>query len=131
MGASARKDKLDIMVSTPAFYDRTGIVSDYQEIEWLGFELDNLVGIFSQEDLPELLIFCKENPAYHIITCTAPGRLVNKYLPGHKCYRLASGDRNPNLVLNWCLDPMRPLIHEKLICEALTVLDDFKNRYKT
>ena len=34
MGASAREDKLEIMVSTPAFYQRTGIVCDYREIEW-------------------------------------------------------------------------------------------------
>ena len=130
MGASAREDKLEIMVSTPAFYQRTGIVYDYQEIEWLGFALDNFVGIFTVKELPSLLKFCEENSEYHVVTCTDPGRHINRYVPDHKTYRLANGDKNPNLVLNWLLDPMRPLVHEDFVREALAALDDVKNSHK-
>ena len=130
MSASAQQDKLEIMVSTPAFYDRTGIIVDYQEIEWLGFNLDNFVGMFGQEDLAALLKFCEENPEYHIVSNTELGRSINKYVPDRKIYQLANGDKNPNLVLNWSLDPMRPLIHEDILREAFAVLNDVKNRYK-
>ena len=44
MKACAFTDKLEIMTSSAAFYQRVGIIGDYRETEWLGFELDNYLG---------------------------------------------------------------------------------------
>ena len=128
MKACAFTDKLEVMTSSAAFHRRTGLIGDYREIEWLGFELSNYVGIFMEEDLPELLEFCEANPEYHIVTCTDPGRNVNRYIPGKKIYHLADGDKNPNLVLNWLLDEKRPLIDEDLRREVLAMLSEGKDR---
>ena len=126
MAACGQQDKLELITSVADFFRRTGIVADYRELEWLGFKLDNYIGIFSKKYLPQLLEFCEANPEYHIVTSTEPGRLVNAYIPGKKTYNLAKGDPSSNLVHNRFLDPRRPLIDEDLTCKALTMINESK-----
>ena len=126
MSASARENRIELIVDINIFYKRVGMVDNYYELEWLGFKTHYFSGSFEAESVPELLKFCQENLDYHIVSYTDHGRYENKYVPGHVLYRLANGDRDPTLVLNHLVDPNRVLIAEEVVCAALAVLHDVK-----
>ena len=56
-------------------------MSPNYELEWLGFYLNKVGGLFDDPPRAQLETFCEENPEYHIMTTTAPGLLVNQYVP--------------------------------------------------
>ena len=126
MSATAREDRIELIVDINIFFNRVGIVGHYEELEWLGFKVECFAGSFRSERVPELQRFCQENPEYHIVSYTGDGRYENKYVPGQVLYRLANGDRNPILVLNHLVDPKQALVAEEIVCAALAVLDDVK-----
>ncbi len=128
MGALAKENHIELFVSAEAFDQRVGMIRNYWELKWLGFELSNFAGMFTEDELPDLQGFIHENPEYHIVTNVSSGRYVNKYVPQNRLYFLANGDRNPCLVLNHLIDPMAPLIHEDMVRETLAVLKNIKNR---
>ena len=55
-------------------------------------------------------------------TYTSENRYVNRYVPGQRTYKLATGDSNPYLVYNPWVNPLRPLIQDdvfgQLGCEV-------------
>ena len=127
MGATRREDHIEVLFDIKQFYDRVGMVVTYMEVEWLDLPVVDIGGTFDEEHVPQLLQFCAENPEFHIVTCTGPWRLANKYVTGKRVYMLASGDQNPYLVLNSALDPNRALVAEEVICAALAILNQGKN----
>ena len=124
MSASGYEDRVELTVDIHRFFARVGIVFDYRELAWLGFELGTDLSLFRLQHLPQLLAFCLANPDYHVVSSTAPGRLVNKYVPDCRSYRLAKGDKNPNLVLDPLVNPERALVDEEVICSALAMLNN-------
>ena len=124
MSATGREDHIELILDINEFMRRVGCVKSYLELEWLGFKTESYGGSFRARRLPELFAFCAENPEYHIMTYTDPGRIANKYVPEKALYFLAKGDRNPCLVLNHLIDPARALVAEKTVCAALAVLND-------
>ena len=126
MGATRNEDHIELMVSYHAFDERVRLVRGYRELSWLGFELDNVIGIFHPKNLGQLLTFVTENPEYHIVSMVGVGRYANRFVPGSCCYRLAFGDKNSILFLNHLIDPNRHLIHEDKVSAALTMLNDVK-----
>ena len=126
MAASGYGDRVELIVDINEFWNRVGIIGDYYELQWLGFNLEPFPSVFRPEHIPEMLTFCRENPEYHVVTSITPGRLLNKYVPGRKVYKLAKGDQNPNLLLNPLVNPLRALVDEEVICAALAILGDVK-----
>ncbi len=124
MTASGSEDRVELMVDIHQYFRRVGMISDFRELAWLGFDMGIYLSIFPQHLAAQLLTFCRENPEYHVVTSVDPGRWVNKYVPDCRCYKLANGDKNPNLVLNPLVSPERALVDEEVICSALTMLNN-------
>ena len=123
MGASGCGDRIELIVDICEFYRRVGLVASYLDLEWLGLQPNLCSDFFWSEDLPHLQQFCRENPEYHIVSSSSPGRLENRYVPGAQTYSIANGDRNPNLVLNPMVNPKWALVDEEVVCSALAILD--------
>jgi len=66
-------------------------INDNDELRWLGLEPFDMIGGFNENDGPTLVNFCAANHEYHIVTCTSEDRYVNRYVPGQRTYRLATG----------------------------------------
>ena len=98
MTASGSEDRVELMVDIHQYFRRVGMISDFRELAWLGFDMGIYLSIFPQHLAAQLLTFCRENPEYHVVTSVDPGRWVNKYVPDCRCYKLANGDKNPNRV---------------------------------
>ena len=131
MGATA-KPAPELLMDTEAFAERTGMLSDWQEILPLGLEPDSVAGTFDRCRVQLLLSFVSANPAYHIITFVGPDGYVNKFVPGPKTlYLIADGDSDPDLVCNPFLAPDWQLVLEKAIGKSLAMLKDIKNRRQT
>ena len=130
MGATAKKDHIEMLVSIDDFTARVGLINSYIELEWLGFKLNNYCASFKPANLSALLEFCRINSEYHVVTYVSPGRYVNKYVSGARTYCLANGDKNPALVLNHLIDPQRHLKEEDVISSALAMLRDIKGSGK-
>lgn len=128
MGARANENKMTLLVDTNEFYDRVGLVWNYYELEWLGFKPFDYSGDFETEELPQLLEFCRLNPEYHIVSDRGDSRMLNKFVPNARSYWLASGDRDPSLVLNFFANPNLALVMEDVITAAAAVFRDIKNR---
>ena len=124
MSASGYEDRVELMVDINKYFRRVGMICDFRELAWLGFDMGIYLSIFSQHLVPQLLTFCRENPEYHVVTSISAGRWVNKYVPDCRCYKLAKGDKNPNLVLNPLVSPERALVDEEVICSAITMLNN-------
>ena len=130
MGARARENQVELIVQSKEFKRRVGLISNYYDLEWLGLNGHDFCGVFGAGHLPQLISFCRENPEYHIVSCDGPGRSVNRLLFGKDFYQIASGDRNPAIVLNYLLDPKLMVSWEDAVSSALAVFDDVKNRIK-
>ena len=107
-----------------AFFQRTGLIVNYKEIEWLGFKLDNFTGLFWRRHLPELMEFCSRNEEYHIISLMPGVCYENCYNQKAKNFHLAKGDSNPHLVLNPFLHKQRDLLYEEIFEEVLAKYRD-------
>ncbi|MCX6109871.1 MAG: hypothetical protein NTZ90_09760 [Proteobacteria bacterium] len=122
MGATANEHRVELIVDGDIFWSKVRSICDNDELLWLGLQPFNMVGGFTWSDGPSLLEFCAAHSEYHIVTYTSENRYVNRYIPGQRIYRLATGDDNPYLVYNPWVDPLRPLIQEdvfgQLGCEA-------------
>jgi len=131
MGARANVQKIELILRSRDFNRRVGLISNYDDLEWLGLTGHCFAGSFSRKHLPDLLRFCAENPEYHIVTCDGPGRSVNRLLPDRDFYKIANGDKDPCLVLNYLLNPDLQVSWEDTISSTLAESDHIKNRSKT
>ena len=122
MGASGYGSRIELIVNISEFFKRVGLICDYQEFEWLGLQRGISLTSFPPHLVEQLLNLCAQDPTYHIVSGTAPGRLVNKYVPNALSYQPANGDKNPDLVLNAFVDPKRALVDEEMMCSALAIL---------
>ena len=131
-GLKRHEPHWEVTDDVQVFFRRTGMLYWYAELEWLGFNLNNVFGLFDNSHRGQLEKFCEENPEYHIMTTTAPGLLVNQYVPAKdNLYHLARGDRNPNLVLDDLLHKNAELFLEEGMAKALAMVSDMDDRNKS
>ena len=128
MGARAKENHVELIVKYTAFKSRVGLITNYYDLEWLGFTGHDFSGSFDPCHVPQLEAFCSDNPDHHIVSCVAPGRYVNTLVTGDHIYLLANKDKDPSIVLNHLLDPEWSLIVEDGIGTALAEIHDIKNR---
>ena len=83
------------------FSRRIGLMTYYVDLEKLGLSPRSAIGTFWPRDIPILLEFCRKNPNYHIVTDVKSGGRVNKYVEGNHMYKLAKGDTDPDLQLQF------------------------------
>ena len=114
MGAVANERRIELITKPRDFVARTGMILDFKEIQWLGFTVDNLMGMFCDDRVRQLLRFVESNRDYHIVTSDSKFHWTNRYIPGHDVYYLAEGDKNPYLVLHTNLDSERQQIIRRL-----------------
>ena len=124
MKATSQACKIELIDDFDVFYERTGLLYCYKDLESLGFKMFSFAGHFMATSAPALLDFCEKNPCYHIITVTGTGYYENRYIPGKHLYYLGDGDKNPRVVLNHFLNKNLELFAEERFAEALTMLDD-------
>jgi hypothetical protein len=119
--SSATKQEIYLEVTDDfdAFEERTGLLSSW-ELARLGFQMNDLSGMFWECSTGILLEFCKNNSQYHIVSASC-GRFENRYVPGKNVYMLAEGDRNPNLVLDMCLKRDQHLLMDEMLEKALAM----------
>ena len=122
-----RNERKFLCTSIADFVDRVQVIHDYREILWLDLEPRSAGAIFFADDVEVLQSFCKNNPDYHIVTSTDPHRLVNTFVPGHRFYHLAKGDRNPALILNLTLTSDFLLLVEDAHHQAPAVMNYVEN----
>jgi|LauGreDrversion4_2_1035121.scaffolds.fasta_scaffold15541_7 hypothetical protein len=125
--AAVTREKIELTTSFEEFRDRVELICSYKEIAWLGLEPQSICGMFFSNDVDTLTKFCAENSGYHIVTCTDGTRFENRFIPGYQIYLLASGDKNPLLVVNWSLSTDFHLQLEEGFDQALAVVGDIKN----
>jgi hypothetical protein len=122
MAATANENRVELIVDGDIFWSKVYAIRDNDELHWIGLEPFDAIGGFGERGGPKLVEFCAANPEYHIVTYTSDNRFVNRYVPGQRTYKLATGDKNPYLVYNPWINPMRPLIEEDVFghlgCEA-------------
>ena len=120
MGAVANDQRIELIVDSLAFQKRVKMIYDCADLNWLGLTPFDLIGGFCEADQQLLLSFCAENPHFHIVSCDGERR-YNRFLPDFRIYYLAAGERNPYLVCNPWVNPLRPIIDEdvfgKWCCE--------------
>ena len=115
-----------------AFYLRVGIISVYEDLEWLGLETKGMFcGSITERQVHLLHEFCEKNPGYHIVTMTATGQMENRYVPGQGVYKLAEGDPNPHLVLNPFLHKSVDLFTEEVLDKARAMLAEIDGGNKS
>ena len=132
MGLKRHEPHWEVTDDLHSFYKRTGIIRYHVELEWLGLTTYSFSGIFDESHRTQLEEFCKANPEYHLITSTAPGLLVNQYIPARdNIYFLARGDKNPNLALDALLHKSAELFMEEGFAEAFAMISDVDNRHKS
>ena len=120
MGAATRQENyVEVTDDYSDFMKRIGLLFGPRQMSVIGIPPDEIWGTFWESSSSMLLAFCKENPTYHILTSTGPGRFENRYIPGQKFYLLGEGDKNPNLVLDICLIKNPNLLLEEMLEEAL------------
>lgn len=83
------------------FYRRIGVVNCANRLTALGLKPRDVIGSFWSEDAVDLLEFCRANPEYHIVTTLSFALTLNRYLKGNYRYRLADGDSDPALKLDF------------------------------
>ena len=81
------------------FIRAVGLILNYQELTFLGFDPKVHVGSFGLEDLPQLEAFCAENPEYHIVSMGGGDYNYRNYIKRDcSLFFLADGDKNPKIV---------------------------------
>ena len=124
MDATCQKNQTEVLDNIHAFFRRTGIVSYFKELEWLGFEPNKFSGSFRDAEVVSLINFCENDSDYHIVTMTHPGQMENRYVPGKRIYLLARGDKNPNLALNPFLHKSVDLFTEEVFDKIRTMVSE-------
>ena len=127
MGGAARHAyKMELIDDIGSFYRRVGIILNHDgQLERLGFKLEYVSGGFGPSWIGELLEFCAQNPEYHIVTMTIPGRLENRYVPGRNLHHLANGDKNPCLVFHpFATSSSASLFMEKVASAISAIISD-------
>ena len=131
MQAPAQNYQRELTDDYHAFYERTGLIYDYQELEKLGFHMFSFSGHFMASSIPVLLDFLEKKPCYHLISVTRPGLYENRYVPDKEgLYYLADGDQNPHLVLYLFLRKNPELFAEEGFAEALAIIADVNGGHK-
>ena len=131
MGFRRHEPHWEVTDDLNGFYQKTGIIRFYTELEWLGLCSNNITGIFDNSNREQLETFCRENPEYHIMTSTAPGLVVNQYIPARdNIYFLAHGEKNPNLALDNLLHKSVELFMEEGFAEMLAMISDINGGHK-
>jgi hypothetical protein len=98
---------MEIINDSHEFYLRVKVLRYEDEFEGIGILPSTRIGIFSPDRFGELVAFCQKNPEYHIISKVSLHLNLNKPVPGAGLYRLARGDKNPNIAFSrilkgWC-----------------------------
>jgi hypothetical protein len=130
MAGVANENRVELTVDSEIFASKVKTIIDNDELTWLGLEPFGQIGSFRSKDVPTLLAFCRENQEYHVVTYTCGQRAVNRYVPNERIYILATGDKNPYIVLNPWINPLRPLIEEDLFGELGCKPEQIKRRPK-
>jgi hypothetical protein len=120
-GAVTQENQIEVTDDYLQFFNRVCRLS-YPQLEWLDLPFDDFAGVFVASKLQILQRFCTENPTYHMISITGPGRYENRYVPGCRGYLIGSGDKNPTLVLNALLHKNLELVLEEGFAKALTIV---------
>jgi len=89
---------MTIFSDSKAFVERTGIVSDYQQIVALGIIPDCILGSFYRSSVDDLRSFCNANPEFHIVSLLTANTKVNRFSPGGILFFLANGDPDKQLI---------------------------------
>jgi hypothetical protein len=118
------EDNWEITDDADMFYERTGLISRFEELLSMGFARDDYSGFFWGGQVDVLLDFCKKNPCYHVITISASGRYENSYIPGKKLYYLADGDQTPNLILDLFLHKSSAEFAKEGLTKAFSIILD-------
>ena len=121
MAATSREHLIELTDDYRVFYERTGLLNYYQDLESLGFHMFSFSGHFMASQVPLLLDFCDKNRCYHVITITESGRYENRYVPDKRVYYLGDGDKDPNLVLYLFLHKNPELFAEEGFAQALAM----------
>ena len=116
--------QMELTSNVHEFYERTGLLWYYKDLESLGFRMFSVSGVFMASSVPALLDFCDRNPCYHVVTIVGPGRYENRYVAGKRLYYLGEGDKNHNLVLDLYSHKNPELFAEELFAKALSMSDD-------
>jgi hypothetical protein len=130
MAAVGNENHAELMLDAVEFGKLVRIIVDNDELTWLGLEPFGLIGSFRAKDAAKLLEFCDLNQDHHIVTYTSDHRAMNRYVANQRVYMLAMGDKNPYLVLNPWINPMRPLIEEDLFSKLGCEPEQIKRRLK-
>ena len=80
MSATCHKYKMELTDNVRSFFQRTGIIVNDEELDWLGVNSSCFTPLFLEPEVHAILDFCKNNPEYHIITVTYPGHITLNYL---------------------------------------------------
>ena len=122
MVATVDEHRIELIVDGDIFWSKVHTICDTEELRWLDLDPFDMIGGFTEGDGPTLVEFCLAHSEYHIVTYTSENRYVNRYVPGQRTYKLATGDSNPYLVYNPWVNPLRPLIQDdvfgQLGCEV-------------
>ncbi len=79
------------------FIRQIGLVAHIDDFEHLNIRPCTLLGSFEEHRVPELLDFCLKNPRFHIVSHLENSD-VNRFDGKGLFYRIASGDKNPNII---------------------------------
>jgi hypothetical protein len=124
MGPKQGRSTVESTDDIAMFYGRTGIICNNEQLEWLDLHPHESFGLFDESQAAVLLDFCANNPQYHIISGTQPGRMENRFVPGQRIYYLADGDDYPHLVLNIFLKKNVFSLAEEMFDAALAIIPD-------
>ena len=124
MSALLTENKWKITDDANLFYQRTGLISHFEELLSLGFARSDYSGAFWGPQVEALINYCKNDPCYHIITITVPGRYENRYIPGKNLYYLADGDQNPTLILDLLLHKSLSHFAKEGLTKAFAIIFD-------
>ena len=81
------------------FKNRTAPLADL-DFALLDIVPDSCTGIFYPRRLPELILFCQNNPEYHIMSFLGDTFIdVNAMVEKASFYLLGRGDKDPDLML--------------------------------
>jgi hypothetical protein len=111
MAAVANDQRIELVVDGRAFQKRVKIIRETIELEFLGLTPFDLIGGFCKYDQQKLWSFCAENSQFHMVSCDGE-RTYNRHVPDLPIYYIAEGEKNPYLVCNPWVNPLRLVIEE-------------------
>ena len=116
-------DIREIVIDDPQeFHRRVGVIVPSPRLKPLGLSPFSFSGAFNGSEVAELLEFCGEDPAYHIVSMPPSGWYVNRYIPGCNVYFLARGDAYPGMKSHLYLHKGLELFLEEGTQAALSII---------